>query len=76
MVHDIIIKSHQLVQENHGITQDIRTSTQKTDGDVEELREKVEEILLRQKSLQSTLDAISGQNGLFVFLSEYLSECY
>ncbi|KAH8884333.1 hypothetical protein GQ53DRAFT_399321 [Thozetella sp. PMI_491] len=72
MMEGIIIHTHHTIRDDHEMTRDIRIITEQTGGEVEELRGKVDEILVRQKSLQLTLDAISGKNGLLDFLMEYL----
>ncbi|KAM7188349.1 hypothetical protein V8F33_010689 [Rhypophila sp. PSN 637] len=43
----------------------------RTRGGVDHLQTQVAEVLRRQQSLQSQLDAISGKNWLFQFLKEY-----
>ena len=42
---------------------------------VGDLQSQVAEVLRRQVSLESQLDAISGKNWLFQFLREFSSEC-
>jgi hypothetical protein len=75
MMDDIIVNTHKTMNDDLEMTKNIRSMTQQTSGEVEELQEKVDEILKRQKSLQLTLNAISGKNGLLDFLVECLSMC-
>ncbi|KAM7201200.1 hypothetical protein V8F20_004946 [Naviculisporaceae sp. PSN 640] len=55
---------YKTVKDTHGVAT-------RTRGGVEQLQTQVDEVLRRQKSLQSQLDAISGKNWLFQFLREY-----
>lgn len=71
---NIIVNSHQTIHSNHRTTTDIHMITQQTEGEVGELREKIDEILKHQRSFQVTLDAVSGKNSLLSFLMEYLSK--
>lgn len=71
---NIIVDANQTIHANDKITKDIHVIAQHTEGEVGELRGKIEEILKHQKSFQATLDAISGKNSLLSFLLEYLSK--
>jgi hypothetical protein len=75
MMTDIIVDTHKTMNDDLEMTKDIRTITQHTGGEVEDLQGKVDEILVRQNKLQLTLDAISGKNSLLDFLIEHLSMC-
>jgi division protein CdvB (Snf7/Vps24/ESCRT-III family) len=75
MMDDIIVNTHKTMNDDFEMTKHIRTMAENTGGEVDELQGKVDEILRRQKSIQQTLDAISGKNGLLDFLKEYLSMC-
>jgi len=52
----------------------IRQQTIKTGSEVDILRQQVAEVLRLQESMQYAIDAISGQNGLLQFLTEYSSK--
>ncbi len=73
---DILVDTHKTVADSHEIARVIRKTTGDTGREVEEIREQVAEILRRQRSLKTTLDAISGKNGLFQFLLEHLSKSF
>jgi archaellum component FlaC len=60
--------------ETNEISKNIHSITQQTEGGVGELREKIEEILRQQKTLQASLEAVSSKNSLLSFLTEYLSK--
>lgn len=74
IMDNIIVSSHQTIQDSHEMSKDIHMTTHKTEGEVEELRGKINEILKHQKSFQTALDAVSGQNSLLSFLMEILSK--
>ena len=71
---NIMVDAHQTIHDADKMTKDIHMITQQTEGEVGELRGKIDEILRYQKSFQTTLDAISGKNSLLGFLMEYLSK--
>jgi hypothetical protein len=74
IMDNIIVDAHQTIHNNDKMTKDILMVTQQTEGEVGELRGKIDEILRHQKSFQTTLDAIYGKNSLLSFLTEYLSK--
>jgi hypothetical protein len=74
MMDDIIVDTHRTLIDSHQMTRNIRMIAEGTGGEVGELREQVAEVLRRQKSLQVTLNSISGKNGLLQFLMEHLSK--
>jgi hypothetical protein len=63
-----------IMVDTHQTTENIRNITQQTEGEVFELRGKIDEILQHQKDFQLTLDSISSKNSLLSFLREYLSK--
>jgi hypothetical protein len=74
IMDNIIVDAHQTIHNNDKMTKDILMVTQQTEGEVGELRGKIDEILKHQKSFQTTLDAVYGKNSLLSFLVEYLSK--
>ncbi|KAK4210103.1 hypothetical protein QBC37DRAFT_429270 [Rhypophila decipiens] len=71
---DFTIKDiHKTVNDHHQVSQNIYADTRNTVTSVDDLRGQVGELLRRQQSLQDTLDAISGKNGLFQFVVELLN---
>lgn len=75
ILNNIIINTHKTTNDGLEMTKNIGSMTHQTGGKVGELHKKVDEMLERQKSLQRTLNAISGKNGLLEFLDEYISLC-
>jgi hypothetical protein len=63
----------QITIETNETVKSIHAATQNTVAGVDDLRNQVDELLRRQQSLQDTLDAISGKNGLFQFVVEMLN---
>jgi hypothetical protein len=74
IMDNILVSAHQTIHINHKMSKDIHKVTQKTEEEVWELRGKIDEILNRQKSFQTALDAVSSKNSLVSFLMEYLSK--
>jgi hypothetical protein len=74
MMDNIIVVTHQTAHSNYHATKDIHNITRQTEGEVENLHGKIEELLQRQRDFQLTLDSISGKNNLLTFLMEYLSK--
>lgn len=72
---NIIVSSNETIHDNHSMSMDIHMATHRTEGEVGELRSKIDQILQHQKSFQIALDAASGKNSLLSFLMEYLSRC-
>jgi methyl-accepting chemotaxis protein len=69
-----VVSAHQTINDNRKMSEDIHMITQQTEEGVGELRGKIDEILKLQKSFQTTLDAVSGKNGLLSFIMEHLSK--
>jgi hypothetical protein len=74
VMDDIIISTHQTVNNNRKVSNDIHTITRQAREEVGQLRGKIDEILKQQKSFQTALDAVSCKNSLLSFLIEYLSK--
>lgn len=70
IMDNIIVSSHHTIQTNYEMSKDIH----RNEGEAEEIRGKLDELLQHQKSFQTALDAVSGQNSLLSFLTEILSK--
>jgi hypothetical protein len=74
VMDNIIVTTHQTVNNSHKVSNDIHMITRQTEEEVGQLRGKIDEILKHQKSFQLALDAVSSKNSLLSFLMEYLSK--